>query len=62
MNAKTLLFASLAVNVALVCGVMFLTKEFSRLPDSTPAAVIHATNAHPAAVAEPATTASPSAP
>jgi uncharacterized membrane protein len=62
MNAKTLLIASLVVNVALVCGVMFLSQEMSRLPDSTPAAIMPATNSHPTAVVESATSASPSAP
>jgi hypothetical protein len=48
MKATLLLIVSLAVNVVLAGGVMFLSREFTRLPNSTPAAVIYNTNAHAA--------------
>jgi hypothetical protein len=39
MKTKNLLMVSTIVNIALVCGVIFLLKQFLCLPDSTPPAV-----------------------
>jgi hypothetical protein len=62
MNAKILLIASLVANAALGYGLMVLSEEFSRLPDSTPAALVCTTQAHPTAVEAPAATVPPSTP
>lgn len=39
MKTKNLLTVSIAANIALMCGVVFLLKLFSYLPSSTPPAI-----------------------